>query len=363
MKLVSDGAISDPPGLEFYTAVGKDSHNFTIFSCSRGTNAVENVHLQMCRLLSIRAYSMGPEMANALLLQFLHRFNTRVREKHFPNYARPGHYNGILIDLIQFLHESVYDIPLYNNWVSVKSYESTGETFGFIPSKVETNYSAENINSLYVVDEKVLSKPLLYLAERTCPVDNKLRKIILNEGKVRVPCLKFSTVQERTVFKHLVPDFISYENFKDQMFFDKFSSLTAEDLSLIKKQYPKLNCEIGVNFFPKHKSHIISHYKDYSDVLNFKEFESSHGIIMERIFKNNTIASNLCLMPLPSVPSLEPIQAACTLQDDDGSVQNVDNDNDYFELITNLCVEQLAGGTHKRMAVSEFTRVGGPQIS
>ena len=131
LKHIRKGCLSDIPGECYYVQTGVDSLGIPLFSCIRGTSALEGFHQKIRQL--IRAFNCSPRFAIALLHEFIHRWNhdIDVRILGLPQkYA--NYYDGWEVEQeIEIASEwpENEEIP-HPSWQSTKDYTSTGETFG-----------------------------------------------------------------------------------------------------------------------------------------------------------------------------------------------------------------------------------------
>jgi hypothetical protein len=178
LKLVKDGAISDNPDIEYSVLTGYDIDGFALYDCFRGTNALENVHLQICRFMGLRAFVMGHVVGEAMLQQFVHRHNWGVRVRHIPGYANPGHFDGQKMDYLQELHFRLFHIPLYSLWVPANNHDSVGQLVGIIPRKVEVNEVHFDEDYLFHVLASDMSTSMQILSRKTAAVNRDLEPLL-----------------------------------------------------------------------------------------------------------------------------------------------------------------------------------------
>lgn len=77
LDTVRKGYLSDPNGISLYYLMGKDRDGLNLYRSARGTNSVEGgFHMVVRRIFgSLRA---SPELAECLLINWIHRRNRRV---------------------------------------------------------------------------------------------------------------------------------------------------------------------------------------------------------------------------------------------------------------------------------------------
>lgn len=77
LESVSNGWVSDPPGISLYVRQGTDAEGLPLYRCLRGTNSIEGgVHMQLMRTFG--SLNASVEGADCLLADFRHRHNVNV---------------------------------------------------------------------------------------------------------------------------------------------------------------------------------------------------------------------------------------------------------------------------------------------
>ena len=124
MNHVIKGCISDIPGkpLYYYVKIG----NKMVLRCGRGSH--EGFHLYLRRCLNF--YQASPKYALLCITEFIYRWNIRAlsRSRDQPFF---GHYNLILLEEIKKI-SSELGIIEFPNFVSVRTFQDTKETFGIL---------------------------------------------------------------------------------------------------------------------------------------------------------------------------------------------------------------------------------------
>jgi len=135
---ISKGYVSDPPDKNYYFYkldkngdIARDRRGLFLYTCTRGTNAVENVHKQLVTIF--KNWSCGVELTDCLLMNFRHRFNQRASERHRTNFPQIGHYDTWLVDEIQRLNIKNHSVIVYPGWSNASDFADTPERFGTIP--------------------------------------------------------------------------------------------------------------------------------------------------------------------------------------------------------------------------------------
>jgi hypothetical protein len=133
LKHIQTGCLSDVPGLAYYVQIGEDSMGIPLFTCLRGTSALEGFHQKIRQL--IRGFNVSPRYAIALLYEFIHRWNhdIDIRILGLPtNYA--NFYDGWVVEdeIEQVCSWEELQDPLHPFWVSTNDFMPTGESFAFI---------------------------------------------------------------------------------------------------------------------------------------------------------------------------------------------------------------------------------------
>jgi hypothetical protein len=133
LKHIRTGCLSDVPGLAYYVQTGEDSMGIPLFTCVRGTSALEGFHQKIRQL--IRGFNVSPRYAMALLYEFVHRWNhdIDIRILGLPTkYA--NYYDGWVIEeeIEEVCSWDELQDPLHPFWVPTNDFMPTGETFAFI---------------------------------------------------------------------------------------------------------------------------------------------------------------------------------------------------------------------------------------
>jgi hypothetical protein len=133
LRHIRKGCLSDIPGIAYYVQTGEDSMGIPLFTCVRGTSALEGFHQKIRQV--IRGFNVSPRYAIALLHEFIYRWNhdVDVRILGLPTkYA--NYYDGWEIEeeIEQTCSwEELEKVP-HRFWESTKDYAPTGETFALI---------------------------------------------------------------------------------------------------------------------------------------------------------------------------------------------------------------------------------------
>ena len=89
---VCKGWLSDPSSIPVYTQEGTDKSGLPLYHYICGTNSVEGaIHNPICR--NFASLNASPELADALIADFRHRYNTDSGSIHKAGFQYQGHYD------------------------------------------------------------------------------------------------------------------------------------------------------------------------------------------------------------------------------------------------------------------------------
>jgi hypothetical protein len=133
LRHIRKGCLSDIPGLAYYVQTSEDSMGIPVFTCVRGTSALEGFHQKIRQV--IRGFNVSPRYAIALLYEFIYRWNhdVDVRILGLPTkYA--NYYDGWEIEeeIEQTCSWEELEQIAHTCWESTKDYAPTGERFALI---------------------------------------------------------------------------------------------------------------------------------------------------------------------------------------------------------------------------------------
>jgi hypothetical protein len=133
LRHIRKGCLSDIPGMAYYVQTCEDSMGIPVFTCVRGTSALEGFHQKIRQV--IRGFNVSPRYAIALLHEFIYRWNhdVDVRILGLPTkYA--NYYDGWEIEeeIEQTCSWEELEKVAHSCWESTKDYAPTGETFALI---------------------------------------------------------------------------------------------------------------------------------------------------------------------------------------------------------------------------------------
>jgi hypothetical protein len=135
---ITKGCVSDPEGVPMYKDVSSLRANIKKYLCYRGTSALEGFHRWLRGFTS--AVYLSPELMNALLHEFMSRWNAKAGIKN-DSLADFGHFaNEVLDEIADVVEPHVgpsgyfHTNPLCADGVMyVKRRANNGDTFGLTP--------------------------------------------------------------------------------------------------------------------------------------------------------------------------------------------------------------------------------------
>ena len=160
LKHIQKGCLSDIPGEAYYLQIREDSLGLPVYSCIRGTNALEGFHQKIRQL--IRGFNISPRIATGQLFAFTYRWNADIDvrmlglDKKYKSF-----YNGWEVEediQITARWNEMAENP-HPTWRSTQDYECTGETFGLNKAGFDSTFqilSNETDNLAEPVDDRQL---------------------------------------------------------------------------------------------------------------------------------------------------------------------------------------------------------------
>eukprot|EP00986_Skeletonema_menzelii_P003893 scaffold1261_cov155-Skeletonema_menzelii.AAC.3 len=131
LKHIRRNCLSDIPFCSYYTPLKRDRDGLRRWACHRGTSANEGLHQKLRQL--VRGFSNSPRFLKAIISEYLLMWNQNIDVK---TRGLSSKYYG-LYD-VQLLEDEIeklsafLDEPVHTEWVSSKSLQCTGESFGII---------------------------------------------------------------------------------------------------------------------------------------------------------------------------------------------------------------------------------------
>eukprot|EP00985_Skeletonema_marinoi_P024492 scaffold17057_cov73-Skeletonema_marinoi.AAC.2 len=131
LKHMRRNCLSDIPFFNYYTPLRKDRDGLMRWRCHRGTSSNEGLHQKLRQL--VRGFSNSPRFLKAIISEYLFMWNQNidVKTRGLPAKYYALYDGQLLEDEIEKLSEFL-DEPTYPEWVSSKSLQCTGESFGII---------------------------------------------------------------------------------------------------------------------------------------------------------------------------------------------------------------------------------------
>ena len=146
LKMITNGLISDPPGVSFYVKLldengcpKLDSQGLQLYRSIRGTSLVESFHELLTR--SFGHTQAGAFYSDSLLTLVRHYHNWRASLRNRPNFPRLRHYDGEAIDVVNELYEYCFGTPKYPQWLGTNDGILPREVspYGVVPSSEDEN--------------------------------------------------------------------------------------------------------------------------------------------------------------------------------------------------------------------------------
>lgn len=146
VHIIND-CVSDVTVLVMYRSRGKGKDGLELWDTHRGTNSVENYHLELKDIYG--GSLMSPQLAHYIIMLHNYRRNIRMAVKHAGlDKQFEGFYCHYYIEAIQELTAGWFKNPLYQGWLSSKGFVDTGERSGLVASAVDSIASGDAIENL-----------------------------------------------------------------------------------------------------------------------------------------------------------------------------------------------------------------------
>nr|GAT42352.1 predicted protein [Mycena chlorophos] len=132
LETVRRGFLSDPVGVHLYYKMYVDRDGLVVYRTVRGTNSVEGgVHMAVRRVFG--SLQASPELAEAILLNWIHRHNKKVGTHNRSGRKYRGHFDIALIDEICEVTADIGVQPSFPPPPVFATRIATSETFGIRP--------------------------------------------------------------------------------------------------------------------------------------------------------------------------------------------------------------------------------------
>lgn len=168
LEIVRKGYASDPTHMSMYVpktnAYGqnmKDRDGLQLYRSIRGTSNLESLHQYLTT--SFDHTTAGPWYSDMVLAIVRHHYNWRMSRKNRPGFPPLSHYNGLLIDRVNNLYESIYGYPKYPQWKSFNENLPLQSAYGIVAIDQERTSSVNASEADVAAISK--SKTLKYLAD------------------------------------------------------------------------------------------------------------------------------------------------------------------------------------------------------
>jgi len=288
------GNCADPPNVDFYSqkldSKGVpmiDELELQLLDCSRGTNDTECVHKQI--VATFGSWVCGVKMADCLLGEFRHRYNTHISERRRLNFPKLGHCDGWLVDKLQHLVELNSGIILHPHWSNTSDYVSTPETFG------TTRIHDDSLEVALI--EQIKNLKLRDAADFDLVKKNLSRdqKYIMKCMGVELPFLPVTTREEKDLFSRLIRQGASVGH--DALALEWMKHVDGKNI------FPKLPVYI--------RTYLTKYHKSASARKSAAIAESGMAIIKKINSKNATSASSKepAVSSEPTLPPSLPVRS------------------------------------------------------
>lgn len=133
LKHIRRNCLSDVPFVSYYTPSRRDKNGLVVYQCHRGTPGNEGLHQKLRQL--VRGFSNSPRLMHAILTDFFLAWNHNIDIKLR---GLPARYEGLYCgDLLETEIDKMAawrqrDAPPHPDWVSTRSVQCSGESFGFL---------------------------------------------------------------------------------------------------------------------------------------------------------------------------------------------------------------------------------------
>ena len=205
LKAILRGEYSDPPNqdcslycrkTDAYGREMTDENGLPLYRSLRGTSLLESLHQKLTKAFG---HTMAGVMYSDCLLALLrHQTNWRASERNRPDFPQVRHYEGLLIDAVNELYESVFGERKYANWDSSDKYMVELSPFGIVP------LDKEGPDSRHVDPVEGLTKSLHYLSVRQ---------------RSNIPFTPVETAEEKRLFNQLVSQLLQVSFYRHFLLF------------------------------------------------------------------------------------------------------------------------------------------------
>ena len=209
--MVKKGYASDPLNVPMYfkktNKYGRvmiDKDGLTLYRSVQGTSNLESLHQYLTT--SFGHTMAGPYYSDILLTVVRYFYNWRMSRKNRPGFPPLQHYNGLMVDRINVLYETIFGYCKYIDWQPFNENLPLKSAYGIVPANTEltSNLSVDNedINDIaknnmlrYVAKRQNSSVPFLPIrGEKECRLVHQKLNEILASGE---------SLNNQTVFDNL----------------------------------------------------------------------------------------------------------------------------------------------------------------
>lgn len=148
LKHIRRNCVSDVPFECYYSPIRQDRYGLMIYRCHRGTPGNEGIHQKIRQL--VRGFNNSPRFMFAILSDYFLIWNQNI---DITLRGLPSKYDGVYCgDLLENEIEKMAAwkqraTPPHPDWVSSRSIQCSGETFGFLLQEETSNNMQGDANS------------------------------------------------------------------------------------------------------------------------------------------------------------------------------------------------------------------------
>jgi hypothetical protein len=194
------GYLSDPFDVPIYVKVGLDRDGLQVYRCIRGTNSVEGgVHRHVHR--KFNSYNAGPQLSNALLLDYRARQVLDVGIKNRTGRKYRGHYNFGLKDALHAMYLKLQlDLPAsLAKWTNTSLFQDATSSAGIatISEEMKQKYGMDNFQEIEVATKR---------AKRAIVKSPNGYVYVASKQQTKYAVVGVHTIEEKILFSKLMAD-------------------------------------------------------------------------------------------------------------------------------------------------------------
>ena len=139
-----------------------DKNGLTLYQSVQGTSNIESLYQYLAT--SFGHTMVDPYYSDILLIVVRHFYNLIMSRKNIPSFASLQHYNGLIVDCINILYETIFGFCKYIDWQSFNENLPLKSMYGIVPENAELVFNLlvdnEDINNI------AKNNMLYYVAKR-----------------------------------------------------------------------------------------------------------------------------------------------------------------------------------------------------